>query len=224
MANYVLKISTDLDKLASRCDEISPFAEEARVTKIVNDLKDTLINNPKLVALCASQLGHFVRIFCIKFANKEIKSFVNPMITKSEGLHLCREFNPSIPGKEYIMPRNDKIIVTFQTPTGKIEENIFEGVVSEVIQQQINMLDGVLLSDFGLEVLPEFDKASKEEQDEVINWWLDDLKLKNDKLTKEIDSNEDLTKVKKAIEFMTKVASGEIKTEQVEVNKDGSPI
>ena len=224
MAEYVLKIITDLSKLSDRCDEISPFAEEKRVTKIVNDLKDTLIDNPNLVALCAPQLGHKLRIFCIKFANKEIKSFVNPMITKSEGIHLCREFNPSIPGKEYIMSRNDKIILTFQTPTGKIEENIFEGVVAEVIQQQVNMLDGVLLSDFGLEVLPEFDKASKEEQDQVINWWLDSLKEKNEALAKEIDSNEDLFKIKKAIEFMTKVASGEVKTEEVEVDKDGSPV
>ena len=224
MANYVLKIITDLDKLKERCDEVSPYAEEKRVTKIVNDLKDTLINNPKLVALCAPQLGSKLRIFCIKFANKEIKSFVNPMITKAEGIHLCREFNPSIPDKEYIMPRNDKIILTFQTPTGKIEENIFEGVVAEVIQQQVNMLDGVLLSDFGLEVLPEFDKASKEEQDQVINWWLDSLKEKNEALNKEIDSNEDLFKVKKAIEFMTKVASGEVQTEEVEIKKDGSTI
>ena len=224
MADYVLKIIDDVTKLTSRCDEISVDAEEKRVTKIVNDLKDTLINNPNLVALCAPQLGHQVRIFCIKFANKEIKSFVNPMITKSEGIHLCREFNPSLPGKEYIMPRNDKIIVTFQTPTGKIEENIFEGVVAEVIQQQVNMLDGVLLSDYGLEVIPAFDKASKKQQNEVINWWLDGLKQRNEELTKEIDSNEDLTKVKKAIDFMTKVVSGEVKTEEVELDKDGSPI
>lgn len=224
MADYVLKILTDKSKLSDRCDEISVFAEEKRVTKIVNELKDTLVNNPNLVALSAPQLGYKFRIFCIKFANKEIKSFVNPMITKSEGIHLCRENNPSIPGKDYIMPRNDKIIVTFQTPTGKIEENIFEGVVAEVIQQQVNMLDGILLSDFGLEVLPEFDKASKEEQDEVINWWLDNLKKENDNLAKEIDSDADLFKVKKAIEFMTKVSSGEVKIEQVEVDKDGSPI
>lgn len=224
MADYVLKIIDDVEKLKDRCDEISVFAEEKRVTKIVNELKDTLYNNPNLVALSAPQLGYKERIFCIKFANKELRAFVNPMITKSEGIHLCRENNPSIPGKEYIMPRNNKIIVTFQTPTGKIEENIFEGVVAEVIQQQVNMLDGVLLSDFGLEVLPEFDKASKEEQDEVINWWLDNLKKQNESLSKEIDSNEDLHQVKKAIEFLTKVASGEIKTEEVEVNKDGSPI
>ena len=224
MSNYVLKIIDDVDSLSGRCDEISVYAEEKRVTKIVNDLKDTLYNNPNLVALSAPQLGYKERIFCIKFANKELKAFVNPMITKAEGIHLCRESNPSLPGKEYIMPRNNKIIVTFQTPTGKIEENIFEGVVAEVIQQQVNMLDGILLSDFGLEVLPEFDKASKEEQDEVINWWLDNLKTQNEELNKEIDSSEDLSKVKKAIEFMTKVASGEVKTEEVVVDKNGSPI
>ena len=48
--------------------------------------------------------------------------------------------------------------------------------------------------------------------------------VKTEELNKEVDANPDLFKVKKAIEFMTKVASGEVKVEKVDTDKDGSPI
>ena len=224
MADYVIKIITDLDKLSERAEEINPYTEEAKVRKIVNDLKDTLIANKEVVALSAPQIGSPYRIFCVKFADNELKSFVNPMITKSEGMHLCREVNASLPGLEYIMPRSNRIILRFLTPTGVISENIFEGAVAEVVQQQMQLLDGILISDFGLEVIPEFDKATDEEKQQVINMWLDSLKTQNKELNDEIDANEDMSKVKKAIDFMTKVATGEITIEKVDTDKDGSSI
>ena len=39
-------------------------------------------------------------------------------------------------------------------------------------------LDGLLLSDIGLEIDDAFESASQEEKDEVINWYLDTLDLK----------------------------------------------
>ena len=220
MADYVLKIITDLSRLTDRCDEIDAFKEDKRVHHVVASLKDTLLANKNLVALSAPQLGFNARIFCLKFADNDLKTFVNPMITKSEGMHLSRENNASLPGVDYIMPRNDKIIVAFQTPTGKLEENIFEGVVAEVIQQQVQMLDGILLSDYGLEIIPEFDKASEEEKQQVIDLWINHLKERTEKLDKEVDENPDLFKIKKAIEFMTKVASGEVTIEKQELSKE----
>ncbi len=224
MADYILKIITDLDKLSERSEEINPFTEENKVKKIVNDLKDTLIANKDVVALSASQIGSPYRIFCLKFSDNELRAFVNPMITKSEGMHLCREVNASLPNSEYIMPRSDKIILRFQTPTGVITENIFEGVVAEVVQQQMQLLDGILISDIGLPILEGFDEATEEEKQQIIDMWLDNLKKHNNDLNKEIDSNEDMLKVKKAIEFMTKVANGEVTIEKVETDKDGSSI
>lgn len=224
MANYTIKIITDLDKLIERSEEINPFNEEKKVRKIVNDLKDTLIANKDVIALTASQIGSPYRIFCLKFSDNELRAFVNPMITKSEGMHLCREVNPSLPKKEYIMPRSDKIILRFQTPTGIISENIFEGVVAEVVQQQMQLLDGILISDFGLPILKGFDKATEEEKQQIIDMWLNNLKIQNKHLNDEIDSNENMLKVKKAIDFMTKVTNGEVKIEKVDTNKDGSSI
>lgn len=214
MAQYVLAITKDLKKLSVRAEEINVLYKNKEATKIINDLKDTLRANKDLVALAAPQLGHRVRMFCIKFANGDIRAFVNPMITKHEGLHLTRERCASIPDKDFIVPRPDRIIAVYQTPVGRAEENVFEGVAAEIFQQMVNLLDGVLLTDIGLEVTEEFDKASPEEQKEVLDYYLDTLKKRAEALNEEIESDEDLKETKRAIDFMAGVASGEITLEK----------
>lgn len=219
MRKYILKIETDSNKLGVRSEEINTVTKATKVESIIKDLKSSLRDRTDAVALCAPQLGHKTRIFCIKFANGDIRAFINPMITKTEGLHLTRETNISLENKHYIVPRHDRIIAIYQTPVGTPEENAFEGVVAEVFQQMVNMLDGVLISDIGLEIDDDFDKATKEEQTEVINAWLDAIKLTDKKLQEEIEADPALSETKKAIEFMTGVATGEVKLEKIETDE-----
>ena len=218
MGDYIYKILTDTEKLHQRSQEASPFDKEGldAVKRVVADLKSTLKANTDVPALAAPQLGSTLRIFCIKFNDGKIVEFVNPMITKSEGLHLTREKCKSIPGAEYIVPRNDRIIAVYQTTEGKVTSNKFEGAVAEIFQQMVNLLDGILISDFGLEVIPAFDKASEEEKKEVLDWYINQLKESNQELQAEIESDEELKQVKGSIDFMSKVASGEITVENIE--------
>lgn len=74
-------------------------------------------------------------------------------------------------------------------------------------------LDGILLSDIGLEIDDAFENASQEEKDEVINWYLDTLDLKAKELNNEISENKDLNELKNGIDFMTSVYKGETKLE-----------
>lgn len=221
MPQYVLAIVKDSEKLRERCDEtlISP-----ETTKIVNDLKDTIRANNELVALAAPQLGIKKRIFCIRFADGDIRAFINPMITKTEGLHLTRERCASIPDKEYIVPRYDRILAMYQKTTGVPENNKFEGVVAEVFQQMDNLLNGILISDFGLEVIPEFDTATPEEQNEVIQWYVEQLKKSNDVIQDDIAHDELALRTQKQIEFLTKIATGELKVEKAEDIKDPDKV
>lgn len=220
MADYVLKIVTDKEKLSQRCDEINVLHEGKKASSIINSLKDTIKANPEYIALSAPQIGKNARIFVVRFSDGEYKTYINPMITKTEGIHLSREFNPSLPGKEYLMPRHNKIMVLFQNLKGQVDQHVIEGVVAEVFQQQVQLLDGILLDDFGLEIIPEFDKASKKQQQEVIDWWLNGLKEMDANLNQDINNDEDLLKVKKAIDFMKGVAVGDIKIETVEKPKE----
>ena len=215
MANYVLAIKKDKDFLRTRCDEVKlNMIEKPRVVSIINDIKETLKANVKLVALSASQLGYQERIFCIKFANGDIRAFINPVIAKTEGTHLSREISIGLDEQEYIVPRATSIIATYQTPdmVDNCDMNKFSGAVAEVFQQMNDLLDGILLEDIGLEILPGWDEASEDEQQEIIAMYLDSLETRKEMLEKEIESNPDAKDMDKAIKFIKELQEGKIET------------
>jgi peptide deformylase len=216
MANYVLAIINDATKLQERCDEVNLKNPEEMimVTKIVNNLKDTLRANINLPALSAPQLGYKYRIFCIKFANGDIRAFINPLILSvPKNMHLSREICPSVSNTEYIVPRCNEIEAAYQTPVANNEVNKFMGAPAEVFQQMMNLIDGVLISDIGLEILPGFDNLSDDDKEKIIQMYLDSLKNKEAVLSKEVENNPSLKKTNDAINFMTDLALGKIKTE-----------
>ena len=127
-----------------------------QINTVIQDLKDTLRANKDLVALSAPQIGENMRIFCIKFARGDIRAFINPLIITRKGIHLSRETQIGYNGPEYIVPRHNDINAAYQTPVGAKEVNSFLGTVGEVFQQMIEVMDGVLIEDYGLIILPEF--------------------------------------------------------------------
>ena len=205
-------IITDFTKLKDRANEINIKENAEEVSKVLVNLRDTVLKN-NLVGLSAPQIGKNLRIIAMNF-NGDIRLFINPMITKFDGIHASIEKDPSLPDREFIVPRYDRVLVTYQTPIGKPETNQFEGIASEVVQQLIQTLDCIYLDDLGLEIFDDFKQASKEEQDEVINYYMNHLKTQLDEVNKDIASSDELTKTSKAIEFMTKVQTGEIEQEK----------
>lgn len=218
MTQYILAIIKDVSQLDERCIETNLYApnQQVRILKVVNDIKDTLRANPNLVALAAPQIGIKDRVFCIRFANGDIRAFINPMIVvPSKDIHLSRETCASLPGKEYIIPRSNEIEVAYQTPTLQSQQNKFLGAPAEVFQQMVNLLDGIVLSDIGLEVLPGFDDLSEEDKTTILNMYIDSLKSKTSSLEKEIKTTPELEQINKAIDFLTDVAVGKVKVEKL---------
>ena len=140
-----------------------------------------------LCSLSAPAIGYDKRIFCVDFKDSEIKTFINPILTQVKGLSLSKESCTSIPGKQFIRPRNTDLTIIYQRPLGQIETRQVTGMAAFVIQHEIDHLDGLLLSDIGLEVDADFDKATEEEREEIINMYLDSLDLKQKNLQKIID-------------------------------------
>ena len=214
MARDVREIITDETILGSRSDEVDVVKQGTLVRQVIHTIKDTM-RGRNLKYLAAPVIGLPYRIFCMDFSDSEIKTFVNPIITSAEGLQLAREKCECIPDKEFIRPRNPKIKVMYQNPTGKVLQTEFVGLSAVVFQHNIDHLDGVLLSDVGLEIDEQWDKASDEEKKEVINAYLDSLDMKQKELEKEIEEDPDLKRTSDAIDFMTKVQRGEVKFEPV---------
>lgn len=211
MANYVIKIVTDKEKLKDRADEILGKDTEKEVTTIKNQVKDTLQANQDICVLAAPQLGYNKRLFCMKFAKGDIRTFLNPIIVNHKGLHLSREKCASLGNREFLVPRYEEITVAYQTPIGKPETNIFKGPAADLFQQMCQLLDGILIDDIGLEIFEDFDKATDEERTELINWYIGQLKETETQLTKDIQDNPDLKKIDDATRFLTELNLGNVK-------------
>lgn len=211
-----MEIITDLDKLLDSCIEIDIKKQGKLAQEITLALKRE-IEARDLVALSAPQLGYGYRIFCVKFVVpkgkkkkvSEIKTFINPIVDGIRGVVLSRETCESIPGKEYILPRNTELSMVYQTPMGKIVSQKFTGKSVSVIQQQLDLLDGVFISDTGLEIDSRFDEATEEERDELLEAYLKALDLQKQELDDQIEGDKDLKSMSDAIKFIQSVRSGE---------------
>lgn len=207
--------------LSNRADEINMLKNKKNyklVTTIIGRLKDVLRTNDDIIALSAPQIGYPYRIFCVKFSDDEIRGFVNPLIYKySKDIHLSREIqighNSNI---EYIVPRFNEIEMSFQTPVGNLQSNMFTEIVGEVMQQMDDLLNGVMLEDYGLEVIDGFDEATQEEREEIIKMYLEHLQEEDKALQKVIDEDKDNAKINEAIDFMeqAKLGNVEVKFEE----------
>lgn len=212
------EISTDYGALSTRCDEIDVRKEGKLAQEIVIELKK-VVREKNLKGLSANQIGYDKRIMVINF-NGDIRSFINPIISNAKGIELSRETCSSIPDKTFIRIRNNNIEVAYLTPLGKIESRKMFGLAANVFQHHLDHLDGLLLSDVGLEIDEDFDNATEEERAEVINMYLDALDIRHKEIKEEIESNEDLKQMSDAIDFIEKMQSGEI---EVSIEKTSNP-
>ena len=216
---YVKEIVEDYEALSERCTEVQVVKGNADVQDIVLHLKNTIRAHSDMIGLSANQIGYDKRILCLNF-NGDIRTFVNPIITNAGDMELSREKCHSIPGKEFIRTRHSKVSVTFQTPLGKIESVDLMGVAARVFQHHLDHLDGLLLSDVSLEIDIDFDEATDEERQEVIDMYLDSLDLAMAEIEKEIEADPDAKKMSDAIKFINSVRSGETEIETVELTEE----
>jgi peptide deformylase len=201
-------IITDELKISDRAVEIDIKTENKEMRDIIKEIKDTM-RKKNLKSLSAPAIGYNKRIFCIDFSDLEIKTFINPIIVEAKGISLSKETCTSIPGKFFIRPRNNDLAVVYQSPTGKVESRQIVGMAAYVFQHEMDHLDGILLSDIGLEIDDDFEKASEEDRMEVINAYLDCLDLKQKEISTEIENDPELKQISDASKFMESVYKGE---------------
>lgn len=211
---YIKEIITDYDALSIRCDEIDLTKKNTEVQEIILSLKQTMRNDESILALSANQVGYNKRILCMNF-NGDIRSFINPIITKVEGFELSREKCHSIPNKEFIRPRHNNIFITYQTPLAKIQSIQLVGLAAKLFQHHVDHLDGLLLNDVGLEIDENFDKATEEERNQIISMYLDSIDLRSDSINTDIEKDEEAKKISDGIKFIESVQKGETILEEV---------
>lgn len=193
-----------------RAEEIDTQKENKLVREIVSKIKRTMRKN-NLTSLSAPAVGYNKRIFCVDYSDNEIKTYINPVVSLREGIHLSREVCSSIPNKEYIIPRNNVINIYYQRPNGEVKIQEFKGLASNVLQHEIDHLEGITLEDMGLEIDKDFDEATEEERLEIVNMYLDSLDIMLKDVKEDIENNEELKVISDRLNFTEAVVSGKVK-------------
>ena len=208
---------TNIDELSDSSVEVDFDTDKKRISEIIEKLKYR-ISKDSLIAISAPQIGEKVRIFCIRLTTKQngktfdkVHTFVNPVIVGMKGFVLDREKDISLPDREFIIARNNDINIMFQTEKGESVEHKFSGKIAAFIQLMVDHLDGILLTDMGLEIDHLFDEATEEERNELLKAYTEWIESYQKKLTSDIEEDEELSSMSDAIKFIQSVRSGETK-------------
>lgn len=215
---YVKELETDYEKLSVRSVEFNLKKLNKDTQNIIIEMKNTMRAND-MIGLSACQIGYYARIICLDF-NGQIRTFINPIITNQEGFELSRESCHSLDNKTFIRPRNSKVDIMYQTPLGKTESATLVGYAAKLFQHHLDHLEGILLSDIGLEIGEDFDNATDEERAEIIDMYLDSLDIKKKEIDTSIENDEDAKKFSDAIKFLQSVENGETIIETEEITKE----
>lgn len=207
MNKNIKEIVTDETLLSEWSVEIDPKKEGKLSQEIVLALKATMREN-NLQSLSAPQIGYNKRIVCLRFGDNDYRTFINPVIENNSNITMSREKCSSIPGKEYIIPRFTKLKFFFVTPLGKIESATLVGRAAQVFQHSLDHLNGMLVSDIGLEIDYMFDEATDEEREEILKMYMESLDMRQKELQKEIDEDTELKSITDAVEFINSVNDG----------------
>ncbi len=132
------------------CEIGFPLSKED--TSLLRDLADTLANFKKENGfgrgVAAPQIGILKRAICINMDGNENKYFINPIIT-SYSLDSIKMFDDcfSLPNIMAHIYRSKNITVEYYDEQGKYYQEDFSNDWSELLQHEIDHLDGILSID-----------------------------------------------------------------------------
>jgi peptide deformylase len=112
---------------------------------LIKNMAETMYAAPG-IGLAAPQVGKLVRLV-IADVGEGLVAIVNPKITARSGDQTYMEGCLSVPGLEAPVKRAEKITVKGIDKTGKALELEAEGLLSTVLQHEIDHLDGKLFID-----------------------------------------------------------------------------
>ncbi len=133
---------------------------DKKIFNLLKDLKETLDiqKDPIGVGLAAPQIGKNLRIFAVK-PNEKIKIIINPQVVSvsKEAKELKDEHSKlmegclSLPNLYGPLKRPDSIKVNYLDEKGNKVTSLFDGFEAQIIQHEIDHLNGILFTDRLLE-------------------------------------------------------------------------
>ncbi len=122
-----------------------PVGDGEDVTALVNDLVDTL-KVARGVGLSAPQIGFHKRVIYVKTPELSTE-MINPEIVEATDPDDMQEGCLSFPGIYQSVKRNTAVTVQYTTLSGDNRQDNLTGLPAQVVQHEIEHLDGKLMVD-----------------------------------------------------------------------------
>lgn len=132
------------------------------IQKLIGDMIETMRAAPG-VGLAAPQVGVPLRVIVIGMPEEEVKVLINPEVVRRKGERLVDEGCLSVPGYLGEIKRAESITVKGRDQNGKEIRVKADGLLAQVLEHEIDHLNGVLYVDH----LESRDKLRKIEAEEV---------------------------------------------------------
>ena len=132
--------------LTKKCRPVTKFDRKLHV--LLDDMAETM-HRANGVGLAAPQVGILRRVVVIDVTEDHsgLKEMVNPEILERSGSQTGREGCLSVPERQGIVTRPEKVKVRYQDRHGKAWELETEGFEARAICHEVDHLNGVLYVD-----------------------------------------------------------------------------
>lgn len=138
MIKKILTYPEDKEILSQVSEEVKDIHE---IKELIQDLKDTMYNDPSGRGISAIQIGVPKRV-CIILWNGKETVLINPIITRTRGEKLYKEGCLSAPGIFKDIKRAQKVWCTYTDENGEIKEIAEGGRASDIIQHELDHFEG----------------------------------------------------------------------------------
>jgi len=136
--------------LREKAEKVEKIDKE--IKNLVKEMKKIMIQHNG-VGLAANQIGKNLSIF-VAYDNKKFYTFINPEIVKFFGKEkIMEEGCLSVPNVWGQIKRYEGVVVSYQDLFGKKKKLKAKGLLAQIIQHEIDHLNGVLFIDKVVEVM-----------------------------------------------------------------------
>jgi peptide deformylase len=142
----VLKIRTNPDPaLRKKAKKIGSVDDSVR--KLIDDMIETM-QEAYGVGLAANQVGVPLRIVVVQVPEQEVLVLVNPVIVETKGERTVIEGCLSLPGYQAEVTRAESVRIQARDRNGKLFRKRGTELLAQVMQHEIDHLNGVLYIDY----------------------------------------------------------------------------
>ena len=135
---------------------------DGSIRKLIDNMLETMHAAPG-VGLAAPQIGVPLRVIVIGIPEEEDIALINPQVVRRTGERLVNEGCLSIPGYVGEIKRAESVRVKGRDQTGKEIRIKANELLAQVLEHEIDHLNGVLYIDY----LESMDKLRKIEPEEI---------------------------------------------------------